>query len=131
MAKKKAPVVDDEPEPEVAEVDPAVEDAAQAVADAQQAVVDAQTNLGEAKQAHEDAKAAHAALTALPLPVVGKQYLVEGFAEPRDIPATDLAEFGQYPRRIMVNGQSYEHVSETPGVNEAGEPAVAWVYRKM
>lgn len=67
----------------------------------------------------------------LPLPVVGKQYLVEGSAEPRDIPADVLADSGQYPRRIMMNGSSYEHVSDAPGVDAEGKPAVAWVYRKM
>lgn len=129
MAKRKT-VAAPEPDPEVAEVDPAVEDAVQAIADAQQAVVDAQTNLGEAKQVHEEAVAAHAALTAPPLPVVGKQYLVEGFREPRDLSAGDIAEFGAYPRRILVNGIIYDHVSEAPGQTDEGEPAVAWVYRR-
>lgn len=125
MTKKKVkqPVVDDEPE-----VSPDVEDAAATVAEAQQAVVDAQTALGEAKQAHEEAVAEHTRLTSPPLPVVGKQYLVEGYKDPRDLPTLDD---GAYPRRIMVNGVSYEHVSEAPGQDEAGEPTVAWVYRRM
>lgn len=113
------------------EEDPAVVEAQQKVADAQQAVVDAQTALGEAKTAHEEAVAEHATLTAPPLPVVGKQFLLEGSASPQDIPATDLAEFGARPRRIMMSGVSFEHVSEAPGVDADGKPDVAWVYRKM
>lgn len=113
------------------EDDPAVAEAEQNVAEARQAVVDAQTALGEAKAAHDAAVSAHSALTAPPLPVVGKQYLVEGSAEPRDIPADVLADSGQYPRRIMVNGASLEHVSDAPGVDAEGKPAIAWVYRKM
>lgn len=122
---------DVEAEANFVEPDPAVAEAEQNVAAARQAVVDAQTALGEAKAAHDEAVAAHSALTAPPLPVVGKQYLVEGSAEPRDIPTDVLADSGQYPRRIMVNGSSYEHVSDAPGVDAEGKPAIAWVYRKM
>lgn len=122
---------DVEGEAALPEEDPAVIEAQQKVAEAQQAVVDAQTALGEAKAEHEAAVADHAKLTAPPLPVVGKQYLMEGAPEPQNLTASDLAEFGIYPRRIMVNGISYEHVSEATGLDEAGELAVAWVYRRM
>lgn len=111
--------------------DPDVVEAQHRVAEAQQAVVDAQTALGEAKTAHEAAVVEHTRLTAPPPPVVGGQYLLEGSPVPQDIPADVLAESGQYPRRIMVNGASLEHVSDAPGVDADGKPTVAWVYRKM
>lgn len=107
--------------PEDAETAAAVEAAAKDVAEAK-------AKLDEANVAHEEAKARHAEATKPPLPIKGKQFLIEGSDAPCDLldPKNEPC-----PYRMLYNGVNLEHVSDAPGVDENGDPAIVWVYRRM
>lgn len=100
----------------------------QAVTDTAAQLADAQEVLAAAQQQHEEAKAAHATATAPPKPVAEKQCLIEGSMVPVDLP--DLTD-GPFPRRILLSGINYEHVSEVTFVGDDEQPYTIWVYRRM
>lgn len=98
---------------------PTVEE--QAVTDAAARVAAARKVLDEAIVEHDAAKAAHAETVRQPDPEFGVHYQIEGNSSRGVLPK----EFGgQYPYRLTLDGQNYEHVSDHPVTG-------AWIYRQM